>query len=160
MENEKERYISQDQAVVISARCAWQGRHARRSAHIMCSCASSLCVVFQSLRRSHTSQVKRISASKSAHARGAGGGGGRRERSMRLEIGTERGMRAELSFYIHLHASMGSTGAAGWSRQREDAAAQCDSLCSAAPTESSLSMLLCHDSSVSSAATAAGLSFS
>jgi len=43
---------------------------------------------------------------------------------MRLEIGTERGMRTELSFYIHLHASMGSTAAAGWSRQREVAAAQ------------------------------------
>jgi len=57
---------------------------------------------------------------------------------------------------------MGSTGAAGWSRQREDAAAQCDSLCSAACTVISLSMLLCdgRDSSVSSAATPAGASFS
>jgi len=81
---------------------------------------------------------------------------------MRLEIGTERGMHAELSFYIHLHASMGSTTAAGWSRQREDAAAQCDSPCSTASTVSSLSMLLCdcHDSSVSSAATPAGAFFS
>mmetsp|Transcript_54077 Transcript_54077/g.87520 ORF Transcript_54077/g.87520 Transcript_54077/m.87520 type:complete len:159 (-) Transcript_54077:82-558(-) len=80
------------------------------------------------------------------------GGGERRERSMRLEIGTERGMHAELSFYIHLHASMGSAAAAGWSRQREYAAAQCDSLCSAASTVSSLSMRLCdvHHSSVSS----------
>ena len=70
-------------------------------------------------------------------------------------------MHAELSFYIHLHAS-GSTAAAGWSRQREDAAAQCDSLCSAASTVSSLSMLLFdgHDSSISSAATLAGASFS
>jgi len=81
---------------------------------------------------------------------------------MRLEIGTERGMHAALSFHIHLHASMGSTAAAGWSRQGEDAAAQCDSLCSAASTVSSLSMLLCdgHESSVSSAATPAGASFS
>jgi len=81
---------------------------------------------------------------------------------MRLEIGTERGMHAELSFYIHLHASMGSTAAAGWSRQREDTAAQCDSLCSAASTVSSLSILLSdgRDSSVSSAATPAGESFS
>ena len=58
---------------------------------------------------------------------------------------------------------MGSTAAAGWSRQRGDAAAQCDSLCSAASTVSSLSsMLLCdgRDSSVSSAATSAGASFS
>ena len=49
----------------------------------------------------------------------------------------------------------------GWSRQSEDAA-QCDSLCSAASTMSSLSMLLCdgRDSSVSSAATPAGASFS
>jgi len=80
---------------------------------------------------------------------------------MRLEIGTERGMHAELSFYIHLHASMGSTFAAGWSRQREDAAAQCDSLFSAASTVSSLSMLLCdgRHSSVSSAATPARASF-
>jgi len=80
---------------------------------------------------------------------------------MRLEIGTERGMHAELSFYIHLHASMGSTASAGWSRQREDAAAQCDSPCSAASTVSSLSMLLCNgrDSSISSAATPAGASF-
>jgi len=71
-------------------------------------------------------------------------------------------MHAELSFYIHLHASMGSTAAAGWSRLREDAAAQCDSLCSAASTVSSLSMLLCdgRDRSVSSAATPAGASFS
>jgi len=71
-------------------------------------------------------------------------------------------MHAELSFYIHLHASMGSTAAAGWSRQREDAAGQCDSLCSAASTVSSLSILLCdgRDSSVSSAATPAGASFS
>jgi len=71
-------------------------------------------------------------------------------------------MHAELSFYIHLHASMGSTAAVGWSRQREDAAAQCDSLCSAASTVSSLSKLLCHgrDSSISSAATPAGASFS
>ena len=70
---------------------------------------------------------------------------------MRLEIGTEQGMHTELSFYIHLHASMGST-AAGWSRKREDAATQCDSLCSAASTVSSLSMLLCdgRHSSVSS----------
>ena len=47
---------------------------------------------------------------------------------------------------------MGSAAAAGWSRQREDATAQCDSLCSAASTVSSLSMLLCdgHHSSVSS----------
>jgi len=66
------------------------------------------------------------------------------ERSMRLEIGTERGMHTELSFYIHLHASMGSATAAGRSRQREDAAAQCYSLCSAASTVSSLSMLLCN----------------
>jgi len=80
---------------------------------------------------------------------------------MRLETGTERGMHAELSFYIHLHASMGSAAAAGWSRQREDAAAQCDSLCSAASTVSSLSMLPCdgRDSSVSSAATPACASF-
>jgi len=71
-------------------------------------------------------------------------------------------MHAELSFYIHLNASMGSTAAAGWSRQREDTAAQCDSLCSAVSTVSSLSMLLCdgRDSSVSSAATPAGASFS
>jgi len=57
---------------------------------------------------------------------------------------------------------MGSTAAAGWSRQREDAAAQCDSLCSTASTVSSLSMFLCdgRDSSVSSAATPAGASFS
>ena len=56
--------------------------------------------------------------------------------------------------------SEGSTAAAGWSRQREDAAAQCDSPCSAASTVSSKSMLLCdgHDSSVSSAATPAGAS--
>ena len=81
---------------------------------------------------------------------------------MRLEIGTERGMHAELSFYIHLHASMGSIAAAGWSRRREDAATQCDSLCSAASTVSSLSMLLCdgRDSSVSSAAKPTGASFS
>ena len=71
-------------------------------------------------------------------------------------------MHAELSFYIHLHASMGSAAATGWSKQREDAAAQCDSLCSAASTMSSLSMLLCdgRDSSVSSAAKPAGASFS
>ena len=71
-------------------------------------------------------------------------------------------MHTELSFYIHLHASMGSATAAGRSRQREDAAAQCDSLCSAASIVSSLSMLLCdgRDSSVSSAATPAGASFS
>ena len=52
--------------------------------------------------------------------------------------------------------------AAGWSRQREDAAAQSDSLCSAASTVSRLSMLLCdgRDSSVSSAATPTGASFS
>ena len=70
-------------------------------------------------------------------------------------------MHAELFFYIHLHASMGSAAAAGWSRQREDAAAQCDSLCSAASTVSSLSMLPCddRDSSVSSAATPACASF-
>ena len=37
-------------------------------------------------------------------------------------------MHAELFFYIHLHASMGSTAAAGWSRQIEDAAVQCDCL--------------------------------
>ena len=80
---------------------------------------------------------------------------------MRLEIGTERGMHAELSFYIHLHASISSTAAAGWLRQREDAAAQCASLCSATSTVSSLSMLLCNGrhSSVSSAATRAGASF-
>ena len=61
-------------------------------------------------------------------------------------------MHGELSFYIHLHAS-GSTAAAGWKRKREeDADAQCDSLCSAASTVSSLSMLLCdgRHSSVSS----------
>ena len=73
-------------------------------------------------------------------------------------------MYAELSFYIHLRASMGSTTPAGWSRQREDVVAQFDSLCSAASTVSSLSMLLCNgrDSSraVSSAATPAGASFS
>ena len=48
---------------------------------------------------------------------------------------------------------MGSTASVGWSRQTEDAAAQCDSLCSAASTVSSLCMLLCdgRDSSVSSA---------
>jgi len=71
-------------------------------------------------------------------------------------------MHAELSFYIHLLSSMGSTAAAGWSRQREDAAAQCDSLCSAASAVSSLSMLLRDglNSSVSSAATPAGASFS
>jgi len=83
---------------------------------------------------------------------------------MRLEIGTERGMHAELSFYIYLHASMGSTTAVGWSRQREDAAAQFDSLCSGASTVSSLSMLLydgCDNSrAVASAATPAGASFS
>ena len=47
---------------------------------------------------------------------------------------------------------MGSTASVGWSRQTEDAAAQCDSLCSAASTVSSLCMLLCdgRDSSVSS----------
>jgi len=57
---------------------------------------------------------------------------------------------------------MGSTAAAGWSRQRGDAAAQCDSLCSAASTVNSLSMLLCdgRESSISSAATPAGASFS
>jgi len=57
---------------------------------------------------------------------------------------------------------MGSAATAGWSRQREDAAAQCDWLCSAASTVSSLSMLLCYgrDSSVSSAATPAGASVS
>jgi len=57
---------------------------------------------------------------------------------------------------------MGSTAAAGWSRQRADAAAQCDSLCSDTSTVSSLSMLLCdgRDSSVSSAATPAGAYFS
>ena len=46
----------------------------------------------------------------------------------------------------------------GWSRKKKDAAAQSDSLCSAASTVSSLSMLLCdgRDSSVSSAATPAG----
>ena len=57
---------------------------------------------------------------------------------------------------------MGSAAAVGWSRQREDAAAQCDSLCSAASTVSSLSMLLCNgrDSSVSATATPAGASFS
>jgi len=138
---------------------AW--RRAHRSAHIMCSRVLSLCAVFQSFRRRHASQVENISASKCARKRGRGVGG-RRERSMRLEIGTERGMHAELSFYIHLHASMGSTAAAGWSRQREDAAAQCDSPCSAASTASSLSMLLCggRDSSISSAATRAGASFS
>jgi len=56
---------------------------------------------------------------------------------------------------------MGSTAAVGWSRQREDAAAQCDSLCSAASTVSSLSMLLCNGrhSSVSSTATPAGVLF-
>jgi len=50
----------------------------------------------------------------------------------------------------------------GWARQRENAAAQCGSLCSAASTVSSLNMLLCdgRDSSVSSAATPAGASFS
>jgi len=57
---------------------------------------------------------------------------------------------------------MGSTNTAGWLRQREDAAAQFDSLCSAASTVSSLSMLLCdgRDSSVSSTATPAGAFFS
>ena len=71
-------------------------------------------------------------------------------------------MHAELSFYIHLHASMGSAAAAGWSIKREDAAVQFDSLCSAASTVNSLSMLLCDGrySSVSSAATPAGASFS
>jgi len=71
-------------------------------------------------------------------------------------------MHAELFFYIHLHASMGSAAAAGWSRQREDAAAQCESLCSAASTMSFLSMLLCdgRDSSVSSVATPVGASIS
>jgi len=61
-------------------------------------------------------------------------------------------MHTELSFYIHLYASMGSTAAAGWSRQRKDEAAQCDSLCSTASNASSLSILLCDDrhSSVSS----------
>ena len=73
MENEKERDIGQDQEVALSARCARLGRRVHRSAHKMCSCALSLCVVFQSLRRSHASQVESISASKSAHARGAGG---------------------------------------------------------------------------------------
>jgi len=162
MQNEKEREISQDQAVALSARRAWLGRRAHRSAHIMCSRVLSLCAVLQSLRRSHASQVDSVRASKSAHARGAGGEGGRRERSMRLEIGTERGMHAELFFYIHLHASMGSAAAAGWSRQREDAAAQCESLCSAASTMSFLSMLLCdgRDSSVSSVATPVGASIS
>ena len=50
----------------------------------------------------------------------------------------------------------------GWSRQSEDAAAQFDSLCSAASTVSSLSMLLGdgRNSSVSPAATPAGASFS
>jgi len=76
MENENEREIGQDQAVALSARRAWLGRRAHRSAHIMCSRALSLCAVFQSLRRSHASQVEIISASKSVHARGAGGGGG------------------------------------------------------------------------------------
>jgi len=90
------------------------------------------------------------------------GEGGERERSIRLEIGTEREMHAVLSFYFHLHASMGSTATAGWSRQRKDAAAQCDSIFFAASTVSSLSMLLCdgRDSSVSSAATPVGASFS
>ena len=74
MENEKEREIGQDQAVALSARRAWLGRRAHRSTHIMCSHALSLCAVFQSLRRSHASQVESISASKSAHARGAEGG--------------------------------------------------------------------------------------
>jgi len=50
-------------------------------------------------------------------------------------------MHAELFFYIHLHASMGSAAAAGWSIKREDAAVQFDSLGSAASTVISLSML-------------------
>ena len=74
MENEEERDIGQDQAVALSARCARLGRRVHRSVHIMCSLVLSLCTVFQSLRRSHGSQVESISASKSAHARGAGGG--------------------------------------------------------------------------------------
>jgi len=57
---------------------------------------------------------------------------------------------------------MGSAAAAGWSRQREDAAAHCDSLCSAASTVSSLSMFLCDDldSLVSSTATPVDASIS
>ena len=84
------------------------------------------------------SSRKRSREQECARKRGSGGGE-RREISMRLEIGTERGMHAELSFYIHLHASMGSAPAAGWSRQREDAVTQCDLFCSAASTVSSLS---------------------
>jgi len=76
MENEKEREISQDQAVALSARRAWLGRRAHRSAHIMCSRALNFSAVLQSLRRSHVSQVENVRASKSAHARGAGGRGG------------------------------------------------------------------------------------
>jgi len=74
MENEKERDTGQDQVAALSARCVRLGRRVHRSAHIMCSRAFSLCAVFQSLRRTHASQVEIISASKSAHARGAGGG--------------------------------------------------------------------------------------
>ena len=96
-----------------------------------------------------------------ARVRTQEGQGGGEERSMRLEIGTERGLHGELSFYIHLHAPMGSTAAVGWPRQREDAAALCDSLCSTASTVSSLSMLLYdgRHSSVSFAASPAGASF-
>jgi len=44
------------QAVALSARRAWLGRRAHRSAHIMCSRALSLCAVLQSLRRSLSSR--------------------------------------------------------------------------------------------------------
>jgi len=81
MENEKERDIGQDQAVVLSARRAWLGRRAHRSARIMCSRALSLCAVFQSVHRNHASQVESISASKRAQEEG-GGGGGREEREV------------------------------------------------------------------------------
>ena len=89
MENEKEGEIGQDQAVALSARRAWLGRRAHRSAHIMCSRALSLCAVLQPLRRS-ASQVECVRASKSAHARGAGGGGKKRKKH---ETGNRDGTR-------------------------------------------------------------------
>ena len=88
--------------MALSARCARLGRRMHRSAHIICSRALSLCVVLQSLRRSHASQVESISASKSAHARGAGGEEEKRERHD--EAGNRDGTRNACRILL-LHSS-------------------------------------------------------
>ena len=67
----------------------------------MCSRALSLCAVFQSLRRSHASQVERVRASKCARKRGKEGGEEKREKH---EAGNRDGMRNACRTFL-LHSS-------------------------------------------------------